>query len=153
MQIYTEYSYFKTYSTFFSCYFVLFYTYFKMNGLELKEKRKKLGLTQTELADKVGVAMRTVQNWEKETNKIPKSTVLLIDDLIKNTDISYLNIPNKVEEPSTKYGNNEKISIESPSQKENDNDPGIVSRLVKMLDDANQEIKLLRQENDRLKKI
>lgn len=48
----------------------------------------------------------------------------------------------------SKNGNNK-----PPSQKENDNDPGIVSRLVKMLDDANQEIKLLRQENDRLKKI
>lgn len=102
-----------------------------MNGIELKEKRKKLNLTQTELAEKVGVAMRTVQNWEKEVNKIPKSTELLIDDLIRSTEISYLNTPTKAEEPSAKYGNEEKINIESPSRKENDNDPGIVSRLVK----------------------
>lgn len=153
MQIYTEISYCKIKNTFFSCFFTVFFKWFKMNGIELKEKRKKLNLTQTELADKVGVAMRTVQNWEKEVNKIPKSTELLIDDLIRSTEISYLNTPAKAEEPSTRYGNEEKISIESPSRKENDNDPGIVSRLVKMLDDANQEIKLLRQENDRLKKI
>jgi DNA-binding XRE family transcriptional regulator len=82
-----------------------------MNGLELKEKRKKLGLTQTELAEKVGVAMRTVQNWEKETNKIPKSTELLINDLIRSTEISYLNTPNIVEESNPEYGNREKMKL------------------------------------------
>ena len=120
-----------------------------MNGIELKEKRKKLGLTQKELGQKVGVAMRTIQNWEKDTNKIPKSTELLIDDLIRSTEISYSENEKKLEEPKSNYGKN--ISKENPSQKENDDDPGIVSRLVKMLDDANQEIKSLRQELDRKK--
>jgi transcriptional regulator with XRE-family HTH domain len=122
-----------------------------MNGLELKEKRKKLGLTQTQLADKVGVAMRTVQNWEKETNKIPKSTELLIDDLIRSTEISYLNTPTIVEESNPEYRTKKKIDIESPAQKESDHEFTVVSRLTKMLDDAYQEIKILRQELDRKK--
>jgi len=122
-----------------------------MNGLELKEKRKKLGLTQTELSEKVGVAMRTVQNWEKDINKIPKSTELIIDDLIRSTEISYSNTPDKVEESGAKYGNEEKISVESPPQKQSDNEYIVVGRLTKMLDDAYQEIKSLRQELDRKK--
>lgn len=122
-----------------------------MNGLQLKEKRNRLGLTQTELAEKVGVAMRTVQNWEKNTNKIPKSTEVFIDDLLKNTEISYLNVSNQPEESNSTYSTKEKMTTESPPQKENDNEYVVVSRLTKMLDDAYQEIKLLRQELERKK--
>lgn len=122
-----------------------------MNGLELREKRKKLKLTQTELADKVGVAMRTVHNWEKNINKIPKSTELFINDLLNSTENSYLKNANKLEEPNSKYENEESDNKVNSPQKENDNDQTVVSRLVKMLDDANQEIKLLRQELERKK--
>lgn len=43
-----------------------------MNSLELKELRKKLGVTQLELASILGVDIKTVQNWESG-RKIPKS--------------------------------------------------------------------------------
>jgi transcriptional regulator with XRE-family HTH domain len=36
-----------------------------MNNLELKEKRKKLGLTQDDLGKKLGVSKRTIINYEK----------------------------------------------------------------------------------------
>ena len=36
-----------------------------MNALEIKEKRKKLGLTQDELAKKLGVSLKTISNYEK----------------------------------------------------------------------------------------
>lgn len=43
-----------------------------MNGKNLKEIRKELGLTQTELANLIGrTSMRTVQNWEGGRNSIP----------------------------------------------------------------------------------
>lgn len=37
-------------------------------GSRIKELRKKEGLTQTELADKVGVHYQAVQHWEKDRN-------------------------------------------------------------------------------------
>ena len=67
-----------------------------MNGLELKKIRNSLNLTQTELADKVGVSMRTVQNWEKDVNKIPKSTELILIELSKSTEFS-------LSEPKSEY--------------------------------------------------
>ena len=60
-----------------------------MKDIELRDFRKDLGLTQTELAERVGVSMRTVQNWEKGINKIPQSTVSFIRSLKKDTDFSY----------------------------------------------------------------
>lgn len=35
-----------------------------MNGLDIKDLRLKLGVTQRELAEMVGVSEKTVQNWE-----------------------------------------------------------------------------------------
>lgn len=35
-----------------------------MNGLDIKDLRLKLGITQRELAEMVGVSEKTVQNWE-----------------------------------------------------------------------------------------
>jgi len=61
-----------------------------MNGIKLKEIRKELGKTQTELADSLGVAMRTVQNWEKEINKIPNTVEqVLLSMTGKSTDKVY----------------------------------------------------------------
>ena len=39
----------------------------------LKEERTKAKLSQTALADELGVHFRTVQNWEKGTTPIPAS--------------------------------------------------------------------------------
>jgi len=59
-----------------------------MNGKELRNKRKELKLTQTQLANEIGVSMRTVQNWEGDINTIPKSVDFFFD---KYTDFSHLN--------------------------------------------------------------
>lgn len=44
----------------------------KMTNLEFKEFRKRLGLTQEEFAEILGVHGRTIQNWESGTSVIPK---------------------------------------------------------------------------------
>lgn len=59
-----------------------------MNGKKLRDKRKELKLTQTQLATELGVSMRTVQNWEGDINTIPKSVDFFFD---KHTDFSPLN--------------------------------------------------------------
>ena len=35
-----------------------------MNDLNVREIREKAGLTQEELAERMGVSLRTIQNWE-----------------------------------------------------------------------------------------
>lgn len=55
-----------------------------MNILELKKIRKELGLTQAELAKKVGVSLRGYQNWESGDRKIPTATAILIKNLTNN---------------------------------------------------------------------
>lgn len=54
-----------------------------LSDLELKKIREQLGLTQQELANKLGVNIRTVQKWEAGTSKIRSSTVYMINDLRK----------------------------------------------------------------------
>lgn len=41
------------------------FTHLKMNGLNIKEFREKLGLTQLELAEMIGVSRNTIINYEK----------------------------------------------------------------------------------------
>ena len=48
-----------------------------MNGIRLKEIRKELGLTQTLLAEMVGVKVRALQFWENDERKIPETTAYL----------------------------------------------------------------------------
>ena len=43
-----------------------------MNDLDIKQIRAKIGLTQAELAKKLGVDKKTVQNWESGATS-PKS--------------------------------------------------------------------------------
>lgn len=57
-----------------------------MSDLDLKKFRKSLKLTQGELAEKLGVHYKTIQNWEK-AGSIPESKRILIRNLaIANSD-------------------------------------------------------------------
>lgn len=49
----------------------------------LRNFRKKHKLTQTELADKVGVTLRTLQNWEKGKSSITLDNAVKIADTLK----------------------------------------------------------------------
>ncbi len=50
-----------------------------MEGSELKEKREKLGLTQTKLAEILGVKMNTVYRWESGILAVPQSIELAME--------------------------------------------------------------------------
>lgn len=69
-----------------------------MNDLnEVKEIRKRLGLTQVELAKAIGVDTKTVQNWESGRT-IPKSKHAILRQLSEN------GIQKPVLKPQTYYG-------------------------------------------------
>lgn len=59
-----------------------------MTDLELKELRKKLGLTQADMASLVGVDIKTIQNWERG-RKIPKSKDGILRNLETNPHIVF----------------------------------------------------------------
>jgi len=50
-----------------------------MEGKELKDKRERLGFTQTELADILGVKMNTVYRWESGILTVPQSIELAME--------------------------------------------------------------------------
>ena len=63
----------------------------------LRETRLKVGLSQTALAEALGVHFRTVQNWEKGATSIPTSVSLALDKLFgENQDVVSREEYNKV---------------------------------------------------------
>jgi len=54
-----------------------------MTGEELKALREKLGFTQTEFGQRVGVARNTVTRWETGLRRIPEPVVRLASYLAK----------------------------------------------------------------------
>lgn len=52
-----------------------------MNGIDLKRWRDARHLTQTDLADRLGVAMNTVYRWEMHQRKIPAYLELALEAL------------------------------------------------------------------------
>ncbi|WP_438710825.1 Aca2/YdiL-like domain-containing protein [Aquimarina muelleri] len=78
-----------------------------MNYLEIKKIREELGLTQTKLAELVGVNIRTVQKWESNDTKIRKTSELLLKEIyerrkkgveenvhIPKNNIKHIKLPN-----------------------------------------------------------
>jgi transcriptional regulator with XRE-family HTH domain len=54
-----------------------------MTNIELKERRKALGLTQVELARLIYKTKDAVAKWESGKYPIPKSLPMLLDSLKK----------------------------------------------------------------------
>jgi transcriptional regulator with XRE-family HTH domain len=52
-----------------------------MESKELKQRRERLGMTQAELADILGVAENTVWRYEKGATSIPKHMTLTLEAL------------------------------------------------------------------------
>lgn len=58
----------------------------QMNALEIKIRRKELGLKQSELAEKLGVSIKTVSNYENG-EVIPLSKKALLHEILSNNTI------------------------------------------------------------------
>jgi transcriptional regulator with XRE-family HTH domain len=103
-----------------------------MNSLRIKELRKKLGLTQDDLAKKIGVSRKTIVNYENG-EVIPETKRELLDNILNQKE-NYL-----VEEPRAEYPS-------FLSRYDNDS----VEDLIKKLDAKEQIIKILLEKIDLL---
>lgn len=102
-----------------------------MNGKNLKEIRKQLGLTQTELANLIGrTTMRTVQNWEGDKNTIPD----YVEELL-NKELSKRNTPYFVNSSESKKNESpfNELPIGDQLSKIYTNQLSIVTKLDKVL--------------------
>jgi DNA-binding transcriptional regulator YiaG len=62
-----------------------------MKANELKDRRARMGLTQVELAESLGVTWNTVARWETGQRKIPEMAVRLLDCLSGETRVKQKN--------------------------------------------------------------
>lgn len=56
-----------------------------MDGLDIKLIRKKLGLSQKELGEKLGVSLRAVQSWESGERNISMATEYLLNQIYEQS--------------------------------------------------------------------
>lgn len=84
----------------------------RKQGEILKEIRKKIGLTQTQLGEKLGVRYNTICGWETGTHKIPTNHLDKICKIL-NIPPSYLldEKPTTLEYPIGNITNGKKIDI------------------------------------------
>lgn len=59
-----------------------------MNDLDIKDLRTKLGLTQKQFAEMVGVSVNTIQNWESG-GTIPKSKHPILRSLLTKPHVVF----------------------------------------------------------------
>lgn len=65
------------------------YNYSIMNfGKELKKRRKKLGMSQKQLADELGIYVMTISKWERgeQEPRMPKAILAFLDTLKPTKD-------------------------------------------------------------------
>ena len=103
---------------------------------DVKKIRKRLNMTQKELAEKMGVNPRTVQNWENG-KPIPESSL----NLIRKLDEDY-------EKISSSSGENG-ISV-SAAKGSKVNVRGETARLISLLEHSQQQLDKRDQQIDRL---
>jgi transcriptional regulator with XRE-family HTH domain len=54
-------------------------------GARMRTRRRQLGLSQSELADKLGVSFQQVQKYERGANRVAASTLLLASEALSVT--------------------------------------------------------------------
>ena len=55
-----------------------------MNGTELRERRKSLGLTQEQFAKELNTTANTIARWERDEVSIPPHLPLAIETVERN---------------------------------------------------------------------
>ena len=66
-----------------------------MTGQELKELRRQMGLTQKELAERIGVPWNTVARWEVGMRKIFEPVARLVHYLEKEVIAEHKKAPRR----------------------------------------------------------
>lgn len=86
--------------------------------IDIRKLRERRGLTQQELADRCGVTLRTIQNWEGGKH-IPDSTLIILE-LLGITEDSMKNISSSAKDNavSVSAAEGSQVSVESPTKTE-----------------------------------
>jgi transcriptional regulator with XRE-family HTH domain len=58
----------------------------------VKKTCKELGITQKELAERIGVAPVSISRWNRGENQIPKNIEVLFNTLIENKNYKDINL-------------------------------------------------------------
>jgi transcriptional regulator with XRE-family HTH domain len=120
-----------------------------MNGIDVKALRKKLHLSQTKLAELLGVHFRTVQNYEKG-GVIPKSKRTILSNL-ESVYASQSNQKN-LETLVAKYRIETEVQMQSILERLDDLQRNLLekdSRIDRLLEQNSQLISMLLKENKR----
>jgi len=113
-----------------------------MNALEIKMKRKQMGLKQAELAQKLGVSVKTVSNYENG-EVIPLSKKALLREILSNNTVETGTIISEDEEINY-TGFEQKINQIEERIREHKNICALLSENSAEFDHQNEIIRLLK---------
>ncbi len=143
-------------------YFVLIKVKFMLYS-NIKQVRDSLNLTQEELAIKLGVSSRTIQNWESG-GTIPKTKIRAIGDLIRSCDQSLIRLIGKIDgggkatqgdnSPIYESGETKEsvtVDIKLPADLEESH--AVIKRLMRKLDEKEKEYAKLEGKYEELDRL
>ena len=121
---------------------------FIMNGLETKEVREKLGLSQERFAKLLGVTTRTVQNWESG-GTIPQTKQAILHEIAVNPQLYIGGEQSNINGTNTTTTNNHTTN----NYGECDTDNGIVDKLIDEIAEQRKLVAKSQEQIDRLLRI
>lgn len=60
-----------------------------LSAEELQRLRRRAGLTQTELAERLGTTKGTVNNWEQARCRVPRDKVARVIEIVRQAQAEY----------------------------------------------------------------
>lgn len=119
-----------------------------MNGLETKEVREKLGLSQERFAKLLGITTRTVQNWESG-GTIPQTKQAILHEIAVNPQLYIGGEQSNINGTNTTTTNNHTTN----NYGECDTDNGIVDKLIDEIAEQRKLVAKSQEQIDRLLRI
>ena len=117
-----------------------------MNALEIKRKRRELGLTQEDLSKKLGVSLKTISNYENG-EVIPDTKQALLLEILSNNTV---NDPAEtyVKKANINFEEKRKLITEEIKQLEE-----VIKHKLEIIDLLRMKIEIITEaENDKKKK-
>ena len=118
-----------------------------MNGLETKEVREKLGLSQERFAKLLGVTTRTVQNWESG-GTIPQTKQAILHEIAVNPQLYIGGEQSNINGSNTATTNNH--TTNNYGECEGCTDNGIVDKLIDEIAEQRKLVAKSQEQIDRL---